>query len=499
MCKGRWQQDEEARELHHLADVPEGPCGYPELQKFQEALGNQYQLFVLSYDHPFLPIFKGAPAPHVIRLVKSDHHYSGCNSFPGFTNHARYCEKCNKGYNTEDAKNHPCEGRVCRSCNSKTCSDYRIGTQPTFRCPQCNFLFFGRSCLATHQAGKTCDKYRKCPLCQNEYALNKKKQHRCGFAKCPSCEEVVPVATHQCYIQPVDDNASSTRSRKKKPKKDPLQTALFVYADIEAMQLADRSFEANMLCYRTTEEEEIHCLCGSDCVLDFLRDLDELTKQPPDMQAEGRENDDDDDDRLIFIIFHNLKGFDGNFILRELYRQHRSVTTQLTVGAKVLSFCSGPLTFKDSLCFLPMPLASFSKTFGITELKKGYFPHAFNVPENQAYVGRIPDVEFYEPNEMKDLEAEKAFEQWHADQVARGVEFDFQQEMEDYCKSDVALLQAGCEAFCAEFVPIAGFNPFARSFTIAGACNLFWHRSLLVPYTIAVKPLQGWRGAQVNQ
>ena len=64
-----------------------------------------------------------------------------------------------------------------------------------------------------------------------------------------------------------------------------------------------------------------------------------------------------------------LKGFDGNFILRVLYQQCREVTTQLTIGAKVLSFQSGSITFKDSLCFLPMPLASFSKTFGFT--KKG--------------------------------------------------------------------------------------------------------------------------------
>ena len=281
-------------------------------------------------------------------------------------------------------------------------------------------------------------------------------------------------------------------------KKDPLQTALFVYADIEAMQLADRSFQANMLCYRNAEEEEIHCLRGSDCVLQFLRDLDELTEQPPDMLAEGEEND-EDDDRLIFVIFHNLKGFDGNFIMRELYSQQRSVTTQLTVGAKVLSFASGSLVFKDSLCFLPMPLASFPSTFGITELKKGYFPHAFNTPENQSYVGRIPDVEFYDPEGMKDAKAKATFQRWHDEQVTRGVDFDFQEEMEDYCKSDVALLQAGCEAFLAQFFPIAGFNPFSHSFTIASACNLFWRRSLLQPDCIAVEPMQGWRGAQVNQ
>ena len=409
-----------------------------------------------------------------------------------------------KGYDEEVAKKHSCKGRVCKSCNRKMCPDYRIGTQPTTRCPRCNCLFFGPDCLLFHQSGKSCGKFRTCPLCQSVYGVNAKQRHQCGMAKCPSCEDFVQISSHRCYIQPVDTRpppAEGQRNDKKKEKKDPLSTALFVYADIEAMQLADRSFEANMLCYRTSEEDEIHCLRGPGCVLAFLTAMDALTEQPPDMLAEGEEEDDDDedDDRLIFILFHNLKGFDGNFILRSLYDQQRSVTTQLTVGAKVLSFQSGPLTFKDSLCFLPMPLASFSGTFGITELKKGYFPHAFNVPDHQSYVGRIPDVEFYDPEGMKDPKAKGEFERWHADQVARGVEFNFQEEMEAYCKSDVALLQAGCEAFCKQFASISKFNPMAHCVTIASACNLYWRREQLPPDCIAVEPLQGWRGAQVNQ
>ena len=47
-------------------------------------------------------------------------------------------------------------------------------------------------------------------------------------------------------------------------------------------------------------------------------------------------------------------------------------------GTNVLSFCVGPISFKDSFCFLPMALSSFSTTFGISELKKGFFPHLFN-------------------------------------------------------------------------------------------------------------------------
>ena len=32
-----------------------------------------------------------------------------------------------------------------------------------------------------------------------------------------------------------------------------------------------------------------------------------------------------------------------------------------------------------------------------SELKKGYFPHLFNTPEKQNYVGRIPAKDYYMP------------------------------------------------------------------------------------------------------
>ena len=88
---------------------------------------------------------------------------------------------------------------------------------------------------------------------------------------------------------------------------------------------------------------------------------------------------------------------------------------------------------------------------------------------------------------------------WHADQVRRNVSFHFHQEMIDYSKSDVALLKAGCGAFQQEFERQAGFNPVAKCITIASACNLYWRKHHLTPNTIAVEPLGGWRGANVNQ
>ena len=242
-----------------------------------------------------------------------------------------------------------------------------------------------------------------------------------------------------------------------------------------------------LLCYSSSEEKTIHVLDGEDCALQFLRDLDDLTVIP-----------DKEDEREILVVFHNLKILDGMFILHELYQQQREVVDQLTVGAKVLSFKSGPVKFIDSLCFLPMPLASFPSTFNLTELKKGFFPYLFNTPDHQQYVGRMPDLEFYDPDGMMAKKKDE-LTRWHADQVRRNVPFHFRQEMIEYCKSDVTLLKAGCEAFQQEFERQAGLNPMVKCITIASACNLYWRKHHLTPDTIAVEPLGGWRGAQVNQ
>ena len=51
--------------------------------------------------------------------------------------------------------------------------------------------------------------------------------------------------------------------------------------------------------------------------------------------------------------------------------------------------------------FLPMPLSTFSKTFGLTELAKGYFPHFFSTEANQHYVDPLPDTKYYDPDGMK--------------------------------------------------------------------------------------------------
>ena len=483
-------QEEEAKELHRQAGVPEGPCGLPELEQFQQALGSQYQLLVMLRMKPFDLIFKGPDAPYQIRLLKSNDHFDGLTSFPAFLNKSYYCVDCQRGFNTNDKENHFCEGRRCSSCGRFDCEDYVRGTRPTNNCTLCHCKFYGANCKQHHVESKQCQSVKTCLKCQARYRVVPNRRHRCGFAKCPVCKEWVSIQEHKCYIQPVKEKEEEEETAEPTEEGGGCMVAppppLFVYADYEAMQDHEGVFVPNLLCYTSSEEEEIHVLHGEDCSLQFLQELDELADVP-----------DSDSEREIIIIFHNFKGFDSVFILNELYQQQREVTEQLTVGAKVLSFRSGPLKFIDSLSFLPMPLASFTNTFNLSELKKGFFPHLFNLPHHQNYVGRIPDLEFYDPDSMKPEKKQQLLE-WHADQVRRNVTFNFKQEMIAYCRSDVALLKAGCIKFQQEFESQAGFNPMAECITIASACNKYWRKNHLPADTIAVEPLRGWRGAQVN-
>ena len=61
------------------------------------------------------------------------------------------------------------------------------------------------------------------------------------------------------------------------------------------------------------------------------------------------------------------------------------------------------------------------------------------INNSESYVGRIPDLHYYDPDGMSDKN-KKALEEWQAEQVRKNVVFDFAKELEEYCHSNVALL-----------------------------------------------------------
>ncbi len=146
-------------------------------------------------------------------------------------------------------------------------------------------------------------------------------------------------------------------------------------------------------------------------------------------------------------IAHNLQGYDGIFLMKYIKETTCNVTKNFEIlmnGTKILTLKYRDVRLVDSFSFIPMSLEKFPKTFGLSELKKGYFPHDFNLPENQTYKGIIPDKEKYGYKFFSNAKLNE-FEIWYAKKSKEL--FDFKDELESYCLSDVKLLKDGCLTF----------------------------------------------------
>ena len=491
--QGKPAQGREAKTLHRVSGVPEGPCGLPEIDTFQKHLP-EYQIVVLSLDHNYQIIFKGPPRDKHIILIKVGNHYHGCNSLSGFLGSVYFCIDCETSYDHDDHSHHPCKGKKCHVCHQTGCVDFAPGQIPHHQCPRCQRAFFGEQCMGNHYVyfttdGKradvakkiksVCTTVRKCKNCKRLLRPHEiETRHVCGTAECHSCKQYHNLRKHQCFIQnpeKLEEKRKLLRSRKHKADGTHTRVEkdhLFVYWDSEMMQ--DTGVHApNLVCAATSNSNELFKFEGSTCIPDFLDWLMKVGEYK------------------LTVLAHNSQGFDSYLILDELYKQY-IVPDQIVNGAKILSLsiCGGDIVFKDTLCFFQMPLSSFPKAFGLTEQKKGFFPHFFNTPDHTDYVGPLPDKEYYDSKGMS-VERAKEFHQWY-DAHEPDYVFDFQVELLAYCQSDVLLLKGACEVFCQEFQDISGFDPLERCITIASACNLFYCTKHMPEKKLASKPVSGW-------
>ena len=349
-----------------------------------------------------------------------------------------------------------------------------------------------------------CFRRRRCPECfKQEVGPEALERHQCWYMDCRSCHEYVHGETHRCFIQRVPTPQERKRKRKRQtgprnkrgaaaglqtnaPEEEEQQDdvddsipPLHVFFDIEAIQPHEEHI-ANLVVAETEDDDRPVRFVGEHCLRDFLEWLDTLTLN---------------DTRQVNVLAHNFQGYDDYFVVQQYHNDNR-IVEQLRNGCKLLEVKHDRLRFIDSLSFFQMPLSAFPKTFGLTELHKGYFPHKFNLPEHQTYVGIVPALDYYMPETMSP-EGKQAFETWHQEQRAKNVVFDFQKELVKYCESDVRLLKEGCLTFKRLFETLAGFNPFDH-ITIASACNMDLRMNRMIPNSIANEPAHGWRN-KINQ
>lgn len=260
------------------------------------------------------------------------------------------------------------------------------------------------------------------------------------------------------------------------------QPAVHVFFDIETKQVETKHVPNMLVCQRADDDIFHHCM-GDGCVRAFIRTLEDCCQ-------EGKQP--------LIVIAHNFQGYDSYPIIEKLH-ELRFQLSQVRHGGKVLQLqcLQDSVRFIDSMSFFAMKLSKFPKTFGLSELKRGYFPHHFNTDEHQDYVGPLPAAHRYMPHSMS-MEDQGVFLRWHVQLTSEGYVFDFQHELLEYCKSDVLLLKQGCLTFKKEFEAEAGFDPFEQM-TIASTCNRYLHTHCLEANTIACEPLLAWGGRRMNQ
>lgn len=109
----------------------------------------------------------------------------------------------------------------------------------------------------------------------------------------------------------------------------------------------------------------------------------------------------------ITVIAHNLKGFDGQFILKYIFESNRFPDPTLIMnGTKITEIAfKRRLRFIDSLNYFQCSLSKLPQLCGLEE-GKGYFPHFFNTQANQKYMRVLPEKQYYGYDSMTDKKQE---------------------------------------------------------------------------------------------
>lgn len=74
--------------------------------------------------------------------------------------------------------------------------------------------------------------------------------------------------------------------------------------------------------------------------------------------------------------------------------------------------------------------------FSIDNHSKGYYPHYFNIAENLDYVGVLPDIEYFDADNMKNAEREK-FLKWYNTEKSLNKVFNNKDTLVQYCNTAI--------------------------------------------------------------
>lgn len=377
-------------------------------------------------------------------LLHHDGHVALIKDSRAFFQQSNFCPYCCLAFNTV---RHACEEHLCNLCltmHPGTSAKNSPDLQDCAKCGRCAML---PACYKAHKLNGTCNQTHYCLKCKTFYRLNRARPHFCLISRCSLCHErLLKGEVHECYMQRLQPTA-----------KDPVKVVVF---DFECDQ--------STLTHEVNYWEAIDDSTGTNMKGRTALEFTEWA-----FTQKGRT-----------FVAHNGRGYDFQFVLNVALNTGLRPKV-IRKGRKIMymEFPGYRIRFVDSLNFLSMPLSAFTTTFGLRELKKGFFPHLFNRPENQDYIGPWPDQDHYMPGSMSVVKKEE-FQRWHAEHADK--EFNFRREMEEYCHSDVVLLLAGVKAFREHINTVSrGLDPWS-CVTLASLCLKIFRRNYLKPNQVAM-------------
>lgn len=380
---------------------------------------------------------------------KFQYHFDAIVNTKMFFRSKFYCTFCDESY--EFAPSHKCKDVIesgkkwCSCCFSRKCSltSDQIQIDPQI-CNECGEESKNERCLSLHKKLKVCDQ----TICFKCHSILKKKKRSDGLFESAKKTR----ADHECKI------FCSGCLRIKKPNK---RHKCFM----TRVALKKRCSKILFLDYETDqssgEHTPIYCFMKwIEFEYDGENQIEKIVSVDEKEFGVNYGVVDDVGDFLFSnarfmnftIIAHNMKGFDGCFLLQYLIRNNISVSI-VPNGLKLTSIFIPSLQMRiiDSLNFLQMPLSAIPRAMGIEDKvrSKGHFPHFFSTPENLNFIGDLPDPNDYG---ISDIEKNPDFQAWYENTKKKAretgeAEFDFQRDIRIYCKQDVVILMEGCLKF----------------------------------------------------
>jgi len=364
----------------------------------------------------------------------------------------KWCKACRKSIRRDNFDGHKCKETKCGCCyvDFKTLDEKNNHfnnarkNKTWLQCDLCNIWCAGAQCLTDHRFKCEGDVIQ-CKDCKKFIDKDHYDKHICGEKYCANCDNYF-ITEHRCYI------------KKLEPEGEWLQK-IYSY-DFESMFDENNNHIVNLCIVSQLFGDEEYVFPNLEEFVKFAVSCKNAT-----------------------FVAHNGKAYD-NWLTHKYLIKHTGHRPNkiIMAGNKIMYMKVKSIRFIDSLNHIAQGLATFPTTFGIKEMKKGFFPYLFNIKENQNYIGKIPDKKYFNMYSMSCDKLEE-FNSWYETQ--KDIIYDFKKELYEYCKSDVDILKRSLEIYITDAIKINGLHPLKCS-TIASYCLKVFRTNYMNENEIAI-------------